>query len=284
MASSEKTEDAVTTASSAGVPGSASNLPRPPARPFAGAGGTTRRTENVIYQTSRTTRRLKLPQGTVKRLSISILLDNEVRWEGQGASAKRILAPPSPERLKSIKELVTAATGFLPDRGDQIVVESQPFESTLNMEPPAPLLPPAKSAPPEKAPGWLGKLPIDQKLVVPVAVAAGLLLLIVIAVITMALKAKKRRGATGTAAALPGRHMPAKAIAESGPSASEQIEAKIAERENQQRLAEAEAINALKLPPVATKKSEILTKHLRENIKKDPGVASQILLGWMRDE
>ena len=37
---------------------------------------------------------------------------------------------------------------------------------------------------------------------------------------------------TETAAALPGRHTPAKAIAESGPSASEQIEAKIADRKS----------------------------------------------------
>src|SRR5207237_10455229 len=141
MATSEKTEDAVSTASASGVPGTASSLPRPRSRPGSGSGGTTRRTENVIYQTSRTTRHIKLPQGAVKRLSISILLDNDVRWEGQGANAKRILAPPSPERLKSIKDLVTAATGFMPDRGDQIVVETQPFEATLNPEPPAPAAP-----------------------------------------------------------------------------------------------------------------------------------------------
>ena len=61
------------------------------------------------------------------------------------------------------------------------------------------------------------------------------------------------------------------------------MEAKLAERETQQKLLEAEALSALKLPPVATKKAEVLTKHLRENIKKDPGVAAQVLLGWMRE-
>jgi len=283
MASSEKTEDSVTTASAAGVPGTASNLPRSTSRASSGSGGTSRRTENIIYQTSRTTRHVKLPQGAIKRISISILLDNDVRWEGNGAAARRTLVPPSAERMKSIKDLVTAVTGFVPDR-DQIVVETQPFESTLNWEAPTPAPPVGKSAPGAQKPtGWLGKLPIDQKLVLPVAVAAGLLLLIVVGVTVMLVRGRKKKAKAEALAALESKRAEPKALAESGPTPSAQIEAKIAERENQQRLAEAEAINALKLPPVATKKSEVLTKHLRENIKKEPGVAAQVLLGWMRE-
>jgi len=127
MATSEKTEDATGTASAAGVPGIASNLPRPTSRASTGAGGTTRRTENVTYQTSRTTRHVKLPQGAVKRISLSILLDQEAHWEGQGANAHRVLVAQTAERLKSIRELLVAATGFVADR-DQIVVETLPFE------------------------------------------------------------------------------------------------------------------------------------------------------------
>jgi len=285
MATSEKTEDATTTASNAGVPGTASNLPRPTARASSGLGGTTRRTESVTYQTSRTTRHIKLPQGAVKRLSISLLLDQEVRWEGQGANAKRTIVPPTPEKLKSIRELVIACTGFLPDRGDQIVVETLPFESTLNTEPPLPPAAPVKSAPPARAPGWLGKIPIDQKLLAPVAGAGLVLLLLLVGTVSWLRRGRKqkRSQAEVTAALPPRRNAEPKPIAE-GPSASEQMEAKLAERENQQRLMEAEAINALKLPPVSTKKSEVLTKHLRDTIKKDPGVAAQVLLGWMREE
>ena len=88
----------------------------------------------------------------------------------------------------------------------------------------------------------------------------------------MLLRRGRKSAKGGGAGRLPAtRRSEPKPIAEVAPSASEQMEAKIAERENQQRLVEAEAINALKLPPVATKKSEVLTKHLRENIKKDPG-------------
>jgi len=283
MASSEKTEDAVTTATSGGVPGAASNLPRPTSRPGSGSGGTTRRTENVIYQTSRTTRHIKLPQGSVKRLSISILLDQNAHWEGKGADAHRVLVPPTPEMLKSIKELVTAAAGFQADRGDQIVVETQPFESTLNLEPPAPAVPPGKPTPEQRLPGWLGKIPIDQKLLVPVAAGAAVLVLLLIAVIVMLVRGKKKRRQVEARGTLPAGQSEPKAIGTGAPSASSQMEAKIAERESQQRQLETEALNALKLPPVVTKKAEVLTKHLRDNVKKDPGVAAQVLLGWMRE-
>src|SRR5579872_6103499 len=53
MTTSQRTEDISTGNQTAGVPGTASNLPHPPARPGAGSGGVTRRTENIAYQASR---------------------------------------------------------------------------------------------------------------------------------------------------------------------------------------------------------------------------------------
>ena len=284
MATSEKTEDTTLAASANGVPGTASNLPRPVSRPGSGSGGTTRRTETVSYQTSRTTRRIKLPQGAIKRISLSVLLDQDVRWDGQGAKASRVLVPPSPERLKSIRELVIASTGLVPDRGDQIVVETLAFESTLNGEPPLPPAPVSRPAPAPGVPDWLSKLGISQKLLLPAAAGAALLFLL-LGVVIARLFGRKKRAYVEAPAALPQRKAEPKSLAEAqaGPDVSEQMQAKIAERENQQRLLEAEALNSLKLPPVATKKTEILSKHLKETVKKDPGVAAQVLLGWMRE-
>ena len=101
-------------------------------------------------------RRTRIPQGAVKRMSLAVLLDQNVHWEGRGARAKRILEPPSAEKLKTIRELVAAATGFSEPRGDQLTVETLPFESTLGVEPPAEL--PVPSAPPVTGlPPWLRK-------------------------------------------------------------------------------------------------------------------------------
>src|SRR3984893_8737223 len=105
MVTSQKTEDISGGTLTAGIPGTASNLPRPASRPTTGAGGVTRRTENITYQTSHTVRHLRQPQGAVKRLSVSLLVDSDVRWEGSGAKAKRIVEPPSAEKLKAIHDM-----------------------------------------------------------------------------------------------------------------------------------------------------------------------------------
>ena len=48
-----------------------------------------------------------------------------------------------------------------------------------------------------------------------------------------------------------------------------QLEARMAERAVEQEKADAAALAAIKVPPVKTKKAEILAKQLKENAKKD---------------
>ncbi len=45
---------------------------------------------------------------------------------------------------------------------------------------------------------------------------------------------------------------------------------------------ETDALNALKLPPV-TKKTEVLTKHIGEQAKKDSASMAHVLRSWMTD-
>ncbi|MBL0159789.1 MAG: flagellar M-ring protein FliF [Bryobacterales bacterium] len=136
MSTSQKSEDVSATATASGVPGTASSLPRPTSAGVRGSGGNSRVTESVSYQTSRTVRHRRVPQGVVQRVSVSVLLDNDIEWQGQGAQRKRVIVQPQPERLKSIHDIVAGVIGFNKDRGDQIVVEVLPFEMTLKSEPP----------------------------------------------------------------------------------------------------------------------------------------------------
>jgi flagellar M-ring protein FliF len=281
MATSQKTEDVSGTVSAGGVPGTASNLPRPTSRPSGAQGGLTRRTENVTFQTSRTTRRVRLPQGVVKKLSISILVDQAVQWEGKGAGARRLLIPPAPEKLKSIRELVAAATGFNAERGDQLVVETLPFDSTLNAE--RPEAPGATPAPAKHNPSWMEQLLADRKLLIMVSAGALVALVLVVGILFLLLR---RRGpeakASSAESVTPGGER--KSIGPAADGAGSQMEAKLAERETLQRQLEAEALSSLKLPPVVTKKTEVLAKHLRENVKKEPNLSAQVLLSWLREE
>jgi flagellar M-ring protein FliF len=181
MTSSQKTEDSSERTASSGIPGAASNLPNPPTRPANGAGGLSRRTENITFQSSRLVRHTRIPQGVVKRMSLSVLLDQTLRWEGEGADKRKVLMPPTPETLKTIKDLVAASTGFSTERGDQLIVETLPFESSLNAEPPLKPTPPKPAAaPPKPEPKWLESLrkfslPIGLGLVLLLFLAGGLM-------------------------------------------------------------------------------------------------------------
>ena len=54
MVTSQRTEDSTGAATANGVPGTASTLPRPTSRPNGGNNKTSRTTENITYQSSRT--------------------------------------------------------------------------------------------------------------------------------------------------------------------------------------------------------------------------------------
>jgi len=180
MVSSQKTEDVTDRASAAsGIPGTASNLPGGQAPKPGGSGGLSRRTENVSFQTSRIVRQIHIPQGVIRRMSLSVLVDHTVQWEGEGAAKHRVLVPPAPETIKTIKDLVAAATGFNAERGDQLIVESLPFESSLNAEPPAASAPKPKTKPEAPVPAWLEFLRQNRDLVLPVTLGVALLLFMV---------------------------------------------------------------------------------------------------------
>jgi flagellar M-ring protein FliF len=176
MATSQKTEDVVERASTSGVPGTAANLPRGNATIGSGSGGgTSRRTENITYHTSRVLRQTHTPQGIIKRMSLAVLLDQNVRWEGTGANRRRILEPPAPATIQSLKGLIAAATGLNTERGDQLIVESLPFESTVNAPPPGAAPPKPKPAPPP-GPAWLQFLTKYKDYVTPVGLALAILI------------------------------------------------------------------------------------------------------------
>src|SRR5580692_10444538 len=145
MLTSQTTEESTGAANAAGgTPGTASNLPRPTARGAAGGSSTLRRTDNTSWQPSRTVKRTVSPKGSVRRISTAILVDQPFHWEGTGAKAKKIVTPPSTETLKGVHDIVAGITGFIELRGDQITIETLPFESTVEAEPPMPLSAPLK--------------------------------------------------------------------------------------------------------------------------------------------
>jgi flagellar M-ring protein FliF len=279
MVSSQRTEDNSGASSATGVPGTASSLPRPTSRPGNGSKAVSRVTENVTYQTTRTVKKMRLPAGGIRKMSLAVMVDQELRWERDGNGYKRVLVPPPPEKLKIIKDLVAGVTGFSADRGDQLVIDTLPFETTLQSEPPG--MPPAQGPAPTQSPQPLWRIPWDKKhMLLAGGAGAGALLLAVAALWLFRRRGKKHIPAVQAT-------VPAELAPPSGGTTEkigDKMESKLAERDALQHKLEEQALNSLKLAPVITKTSEVLAKHLREKISKEPDVASQILRAWVREE
>jgi flagellar M-ring protein FliF len=260
MLSSQKTEDVVDRAGTSGIPGTASNLPAPNTATAKAPAGTARRTENITYQTSRTIRHTRIPQGVIKRMSLAILVDQSVQWEGDGANRKRVLVPPPPETLKTIRELVAGVTGFDGDRGDQLIVETLPFESSLHAEPPQNNKP-APTTKPVKNPPWLEFLNKYRDFWTPMGIG-----LVVLLVLGIGLFRTKKR----TVAQV---------------SVEEQAELEAAGEKTElsggvhRQLEEGE-----ELPQLATKDAATeLVERVRQMTKREPMVAANVLRLWLMD-
>jgi flagellar M-ring protein FliF len=269
MTTSQRTDDGPALPFASGIPGSASNLPKPVTKPLTGSSNYARHTESVGYQTSRVVKHTRLPQGAVKKLSLSVLVDHTLRWD----KTNRIIEPPSAEKLKVIHDLVAAATGLDTVRGDQLVVEAFPFESTLNAEPEtiAPLAEPPSQVP---MPPWLKKLSGKTSFVL-IGIGAGALVALMAALIILRKKSKAKRTAvelTEKAAIESLKHTPA--------GAQKALEAQMEDNASEQARLEAEALVSLKLP-VKTKKTEVLIKHIATEMKKDPKALAHVVRSWL---
>ena len=159
MVSSQKSEDSNErgAATAGGVPGTAANLPQN--KTGTSGGGSSHRTENVTYQTSRIVRHTRIPQGVVRKMSLSVLVGQPFKWEGAGKSRHQVVVPPSPETLQKIHDLVAGVTGLDANRGDQLIVETLPFETSVmadTMQQAMPVLPTPSSK--SNLPPWLEKI------------------------------------------------------------------------------------------------------------------------------
>ncbi|HTB13051.1 MAG TPA: flagellar basal-body MS-ring/collar protein FliF [Bryobacteraceae bacterium] len=278
MTTSQRTEDGPALTTSSGVPGVASNLPHPASKPSTGVSNYARHTENISYQTSRIVKHTRLPQGAVKKLSLSILVDHSLRWDG----ARRIVEPPSAEKLRVIHDLVAAATGLDPVRGDQLVVNAFPFESTLTAEPSTPA-PGTTTVVANPLPQWLQKLMAQKNFAIIAGAGAGAILVLAVGffLLVAKMRGKKRVASEAAALAIETAKSPERV---SVADAQRNLEERMAGQVGEQARKDAEAMLQLKLPEVTTKKTEVIKKHIAAEAKKDPTAMAQVVRTWLNGE
>lgn len=258
MVTSQKSEDTAGGSQSAGTPGTASNLPRGVARPGGSGVNSSRRTESTSFETSKVVRHTKTPQGTVKRISASVLLDQEARWEGIGKARKRVLVPPTPERIKAINEVIAGVIGLDTQRGDKLVIESLPFEQTVTGD----VGNDSNGGEPEKPKNQIDNLLKDKRVLYGAPAAAVVLLLGVVFLAMRKRKAKKE------------------VVLQRSLAEAERKRAELAAASLDAQEAEDIDDGLPKLPPVP-KKLEALRAQIRESVRKDPRQAAEVLRGWV---
>lgn len=280
ITTSQRTEEgSINRESGAAVPGTQSNLPRPAPRASGGlGGGVARRTESMNYETSRTVRRIKLPQGIIRRMSVSVLIDHKVRWEAgkaKGAAPQKIVEPVSPDEIKIIHDVVAAAAGFNSTRGDQLTVDSLPFQATIHAQPPDWMKPAAPPAPKTAVPLWKQPaLLIGAGVGLLILLAAGFLIASSRRKSRVALAELQKKLEAAQAPPPPADELPSLEPAThpaAVPSASDKL------------FNLAEAREAFRLPPLSTTKTEILTRQVIEEARKDPSALAQIIRSWLNE-
>ena len=86
--------------------------------------------ERVNYEVSETERAIRRSPGAIKRLTVAVLVNDEVTVDANG----QVTTTPRPEdEMQSLQELVESAVGFDTERGDVITIKSM----TLQSVPPA---------------------------------------------------------------------------------------------------------------------------------------------------
>ena len=84
-----------------------------------------RRDEKQSFDVSKTVSRTVAPVGTVKALSVAVLIDGTYRDE----DGRRVFVPRSDDEVERLKALVASAVGVSDARGDRLEVTSAPFQS-----------------------------------------------------------------------------------------------------------------------------------------------------------
>lgn len=91
--------------------------------------------ERVNYEVSQTTREVNRGPGTVRRITVAVLVDGIRSTDDNG---QEVWTPRSDEELNALKELVASTVGFDESRGDTITIKSMEFQPLAAEGSPAP--------------------------------------------------------------------------------------------------------------------------------------------------
>jgi len=144
---SEESQEQGANASPAGVPGTASNVPRASGAQAAASSASSStntamlQNQSKTFAVSKTVRRLVEPAGRIKRMSVALLVDDAVvEATDKSGKTEESRRKRTPDELKQIQDVAAAAVGLDPARGDVIAVQNFSFQALPVEQPSRPNL------------------------------------------------------------------------------------------------------------------------------------------------
>ncbi len=293
--SQQKSEERVGGAAAAsGLPGTQSNAS---ASQPQGTAGTTpermRQSEVTNYEVSKLVRHTVQPKGTVRRVSVAVILDHKAIYKKEpDGKVTTSYQPRTQEDLDAYRELVLAAVGYDKERGDTVTLENVPFYNETRPEedqPPAP---------------WHVKW---QPYLLPAIKYTAFIVLFILVYLVLFRPIRRRvyQSLAGTPPSLPGQQQPSaiaagtvqKAIQGAGtgtgevgspagtatalPGSQETPSAEASDIDDQ---IEREFLKEAQILDAGVRKYTVLRKRLTEQAKKEPELVSQLIRSWMHEK
>ena len=113
------------------------SAPDAPAPQFASVNtnGSSNHTETTNYEISKSITRTVRPAGDIARLSVAVILDDQLVAEEDADGVVTFTSEPrAADDIEKLRALVAAAVGLDPARGDLLTVENVSFEETAEAE------------------------------------------------------------------------------------------------------------------------------------------------------
>lgn len=126
--STQRSEENSGSSALGGIPGTASNVPPVQGGTVAASNGdrASAKSEAGTYVVSKQVRHTVQPAGRVKRVTAAVIVDDVVSTDAKGIEQRR---KRTPEEMKNLEQLSSAAIGLDSARGDVIAVENLSFQT-----------------------------------------------------------------------------------------------------------------------------------------------------------
>ena len=208
---------------------------------------------------SKAVRHVVNPVGRIEHVSVAVVIDNHTKVTTSSDGKEQTSQEPrTPEEMKKYRDLVAAAIGFNPDRGDQLTVENISFQGETELI---------------EKPGFLEKqgpmiMTVLRYLIIPV---------VFIILYLLFLRPLQKTVFANWAAAPTPRSLPLLPANLQTPMTVKQLEAQLsgaspygnAERD---------------LPLPTPSKMDMIRKRVVEHAQSDPETVARLVRAWLADE